>query len=213
MLICQGILERKLDITWICSARIGSVDLEMLKMMKRAGCHMVRFGVESGVQKLLNNIKKGIALEQTRQTFRWAHKLGIDTHAHMMIGLPGESKGTLQTTIKFVKEIDPTVVTFGILTAYPGTPLFSELKKEHPEIGDGTQANLNRLHTRSFYNEYFTNLTQSELEAYIRKVYRSFYMRPLYIIRWLKRIRNLDEFKRIILAGTQIFDFIWRKND
>ncbi|MFH1888982.1 MAG: radical SAM protein [Candidatus Omnitrophota bacterium] len=211
--ICKGIIGRGLDLTWVCSARIGSVDLEMLKMMKLAGCHMVRFGVESGAQKLLDNIKKGTTLEQIYQTFNWTHELNIDTHAHMMIGLPGENKESLETTIKFVKKIEPTVVTFGILTAYPGTPLFSKIKRGHPGIGDGTQADLGKLHTNSFYNEYFTDLDQKELSAYIRKVYREFYMRPKYILKWLRRINNIGELKRIILAGTQVFDFICNRGE
>jgi radical SAM superfamily enzyme YgiQ (UPF0313 family) len=205
--ICEGILEKNLDITWICSARIGSVDFEMIKMMKRAGCHMIRFGVESGVQGLLDNIKKGITIEEIRQTFSWAHKAKIDTHAHMMIGIPGETKDTLKTTVRFVKQIDPTIVTFGILTPYAGTSIFNELKQKFPEVSDGTSCDLSRLHTYSFYNEYFTDLSPEELSGYIRKVYRSFYLRPGYIFKWLKRMSSLDEFKRVILAGTQVFSF------
>ena len=208
MEVCQGIIDRKIDITWICSARIDSVDLEMMEMMKKAGCHMLRLGVETGVQRLLDNIKKGITIEQTRQAFEWAHQVGLDTHAHMMIGIPGETKETLEKTIDFVKEIDPTIITFGILTVYPGTPLFYQIKTDYPELEDGTESDISRLHTKSFYNEYFTDLTSEELSEYIRKVYRKFYMRPGYILKWLKRVRNLDELKRVTLAGTQVFLFL-----
>jgi radical SAM superfamily enzyme YgiQ (UPF0313 family) len=210
--ICKGIIKKRIEITWICSSRIDKVDLEMMEAMKEAGCHMLRLGVESGVQELLDNIKKDIRVEQTRQVFRWAHRVGLDTHAHMMIGLPGETKKTLNETIEFVKEIDPTIVTFGILTVYPGTPLFYQIRAEHPEIGDGTQSDISRLHTKSFFNEYFTDLTKEELSKYIRKVYREFYMRPNYILRWLKRVKDIDELKRVTLAGTQIFSFIFGKD-
>jgi len=212
MEICDTIIKEKLDITWICSARITSVDKEMMEKMKQAGCHMIRFGVETGAQELLNNVKKGQTIKQIEDVFNWAHEVKMDTHAHMMIGMPGETRETIKETIKFVKKIDPTIVTFGICTPYPGTQLFAELKTHHPELGDGTEIDLSKLHTHSFYNEYFTSLTSEELQKYIRKVYREFYMRPSYIFRWLKRIKSLDEFKRILLAGANVFGFIWGKD-
>lgn len=205
--VCKGIKERGIDITWICSARIGSVTLEMMREMKDAGCHMLRLGVESGVQELLDNVKKGIKVEQTKEVFKWAHEAGLDTHAHMMIGIPGETRETLAETMDFIKEVDPTIVTFGILTPYAGTPLFDELREVHPEIGDGTEADLSRLHTESFFNEHFTDLTDEELSTFIRKVYRGFYMRPAYLFKWIKRIGDLDEFKRVALAGMQVMEF------
>jgi len=208
--LCEEMIKRKLNLSWICSARIGSVDKEMMEIMKKAGCHMIRFGVESGSQKILDNIKKGITLEQTRETFRWAHQVGLDTHAHLMIGTPGETKETIEETINFVKEIEPTIITCGICTPYPGTQLFEEVRAKHPEIGDGSQCDLSRLHTKSFYNEVFTELTPEELSAGVRRVYRKFYLRPSYLLRWLIRIRSVDEFRRVTLAGTQVFDFIFR---
>lgn len=211
--ICKGIQERKLNLTWICSSRINTIDEEMMCAMKDAGCHMIRFGVESGVQKLLDNIKKGIKIEDTRKVFAIAKKVGIDTYAHMMIGVPGETKETLKTTLQFVKEIDPTVVTFGICTPYPGTDLFKELRQHYPEFGDGTQADISKLHTTSFYNEYFTKLSPKELSSYIRTAYKSFYLRPSYIGKWLLRIRNFDELKRVILAGLQVFSFVSGRDD
>lgn len=211
--ICETIIKEKIDISWICSSRINTIDKEMMNMMKRAGCHMIRLGVESGVQQLLDNVKKGIKTEQTEQVFKWAHEAGIDTHAHMMIGLPGETEKTIEQTIKFLLKIDPTIVTFGILTPFPGTQLFLEFAKHHPEIGDGTAMDLSKLHTHAFYNEYFTELSASQLQKYIRKVYRKFYLRPSYILKWIKKIKSIDEFKRIVLAGTQVFGFISGDDD
>ncbi len=205
--ICQGMIERGWDLTWICSARIGTVDKEMMKLMKEAGCHMIRFGVESGVQKILDNIKKGITVEETRQTFRWAHEVEIDTHAHLMIGMPGETRETMNHTLRFIKEIDPTIITAGICTPYPGTGLFEEVRKKYPQIGDGSQCDLQDLHTKSFYNEAFTALSNEELSRNIRRFYRNFYLRPSYLLKWIKRIRSLDELKRVTIAGTNIFSF------
>jgi anaerobic magnesium-protoporphyrin IX monomethyl ester cyclase len=212
MEICDTIIKEKIDITWICSARINSLDKDMLLKMKEAGCHMIRLGVETGVQELLNNIKKGIKVEQTEQVLKWAHEIGMDTHAHMMIGIPGETKDTIKQTIKFILKIDPTIVTFGILTPYPGTALFLDLRAHHSEFGDGTCMDISNLHTHTFYNEYFTKLTSDELQKYIRTVYRKFYLRPSYVLKWLIRIKSLDELKRVSLAATNVFEFIFGKD-
>lgn len=210
--ICEKIISKNIDITWICSTRIDSIDLETMRLMKKAGCHMIRVGVESGVQSLLNNIKKNITTEQTRQVFKWTHQIGLDTHAHCMLGVPGETQNTVSQTINFVKEIDPTIVTFGICTPYPGTALFESIKTKHPEIGDGTDIDLSKLHTQAFFNQYFTELSTNELQKSLRKAYKQFYLRPNYIMKWIPRISNIDEFRRITLAATQVFQFISGKD-
>lgn len=206
--LCEKMISNKLDLTWICSARVGSVDKETMQIMKRAGCHMIRFGVESGVQEILNNIKKGIRIEKTIETFKWTHEVGMETHAHMMIGMPGETFESVDKSIEFAKRIDPTVVTFGICTPYPGTELFDQITEQHPEIGDGSQSDLQKLHTEGFFNEYFSELTGEQLSKMTKKAYRKFYARPSYILKRLAMIRSLDELRRSVLAGTQVFSFI-----
>jgi len=205
--ICKSIIREGIDLTWICNARVGTVDKNMMKLMKKAGCHMIKFGVESGVQEILDNVKKGIKVEMTRKNFKEAKEVGIDTHAHIMLGIPGETKETIEKTIKFVKEIDPTTVTFGICTPYPGTKLFEEVVREHPEIMDGSSQDLRKIHETAFFNQYFTDLDEYELNKYVKKAYRSFYFRPGYVLKWLGKIRSMDELKRVILAGVNVFSF------
>jgi len=106
--ICKLILERKLEISWICNARIGNLDKKIMKLMEKAGCHYIKFGVESGVQKILDNIKKDIDAKMTRKTFKWANEIGMGTHAHLMFGCIGETKESIEKTIQFIKEINPT---------------------------------------------------------------------------------------------------------
>ena len=212
MEICKGIIDEKMDLTWVCSSRINTIDKEMMLIMKRAGCHLLRFGVESGVQELLNNVKKGTTIDNAREVFKWAKEVGIDTHAHMMIGMPGETRETLEKTMRFIKEIAPNTVTFGILTPYAGTEIFEELRKHHPEISDGTEMDISKLHTNAFYNEYFTKLSAQDLQKYIRQVYRRFYLRPSYILKQLFKVKSKDELKRLILAGLDVFRFVFNKD-
>lgn len=167
--VCEGIINNKLDLTWIASTRVGVLDEETMSLMKKAGCHMLRFGVESGVQEILNTVKKGIRIEQTIEDFRLTHKYGLDTHAHCMLGMPGESEETIKQTLKFVKKIDPTIVTFGICTPYPGTKLFEQVLEKYPDVGDGSDCDLEKLHTNSFYNEVYTDLTNDQLNMWIKR--------------------------------------------
>lgn len=205
--ICQGIKDRKLDLTWICSSRVNNVDDEILAAMKEAGCHLIRFGVESGVQEILDNVHKDITVEETRHALELCHRYKIDTHAHCIIGSPGETRETIEQTLRFILEIDPTIITFGITTPYPGTPLFNEVAKVHPEIGDGSQMDISRLHTDTFFNQFFTELSNDEMSKEIRRIYRRFYLRPSYVWKWLKRIDSMEEFKRVTMAGANVLDF------
>ena len=205
--LCNRIIEEKLNLSWICNARVGTVDRETLRMTKKAGCHMIKVGVESGVQSILDNLHKGIKVEDTRTLFEWAHSVGIDVHAHTMLGCPGETQETIEQTIKFVSELRPTTVTYGILTPYPGTELYKELKRICPELEDGTTCDLSRLHTREFFNERFTSLDNNTLESYLTKAYRSFYLNPGTILSLLLKVRSLEEAKRLGRAGLNIFDF------
>ncbi len=205
--ICQGILDRKLDVSWLCNAKVGTVDKETLSWMKKAGCHTIKIGVESGVQEILNRVYKDIKIEDTQKLFKEAREIGINTHAHVMLGLPGETKETIKQTINFVIKLKPTTATFGICTPYPGTTLFKEVTKMFPEIEDGSTSDLSKLHTEGFFNEAFTNLTKEELAVSVKKAYRCFYLRPPYIFSWLFKIRSSDDIKRILLSGARVIDF------
>lgn len=208
--ISSGILDNKLNISWLCNARIGILDRESISLMKKAGCHLIKFGVESGVQEILDRAKKGIRISQTRETFLWANETGIDTHAHVMLGMPGEDRNTIEATIKFIEEIRPTTVSYGICTPYPGSLLFKEVESRYPGIKDGSAVDLSTLHTRCFFNECFTSLKQGQLEKSVRHAYLRFYMKLPYILSSLKRIKNMDDLKRYFIAGLKIFDFSLR---
>ncbi|CAJ35686.1 B12-binding domain-containing radical SAM protein [Methanocella arvoryzae] len=204
---CEELINRKYNLSWIANARVGTIDYETARLMKQAGCHTIKIGVESGVQRILNNIKKGITVENTKKTFKILKEAGIDTHAHMMIGCPGETRETIDETLKFIKEICPTTVTMAICTPYPGTELFDIIMREHPEIGDGSDRKLSNVHVSGYYNQYFTDLSNEDIEKYLKRVYQSFYLRPAYWMKWMGKIRNADDAKRIMLAGLNVFNF------
>ncbi len=209
--VCNLMIERGLELSWICNARVGTVDRDTLKLMKRAGCHLIKFGVESGSQKILDNINKGIRVGMTRKTFRWAHEVGMETHAHMMLGCIGETKDTIRKTMKFIKGIDPTTVTFGAFTPYPGTRIFEEVSKKRPEIGDGSSCDLSMLHTTGFYNSVFCDLTEKEIGDAVFNAYREFYLRPSYVMKRLMSIRSPVQLRRLLFAGMDVLSFTMKK--
>ena len=209
--IVKGITANKLDLTWVCSARVGTIDEEMIKAMKDNGCHMIRIGVESGVQSVLDRAKKGIRVEETRKLMELAHRYRVDVHAHMMLGMPGETRETINATIDFVKVIDPAVVTFGICTPYPGTELFEEVKRLHPDIADGSGCNLSKLHREGFFNGSFCELDDKELGIYVHKAYKNFYLRPRYALKRLRGIHSFADLAKEIKAGLKVFSFATEK--
>lgn len=121
--LCEGIVQRGLDIRWTCESRVDTVDEYMLKVMKDAGCWQISYGVESGSQRLLDLIHKGTKKEKAMETFALTKKLGI--RGFFMLGLPTETAEESMETIQFAKELDPLWAQFTITVPYPGTPMFN----------------------------------------------------------------------------------------
>ncbi|MFZ5587078.1 MAG: B12-binding domain-containing radical SAM protein [Thermodesulfobacteriota bacterium] len=205
--LCQAMLDEKLDLSWIANARVDMIDEDAMRLMKKAGCHMLKFGVETGSDRILANYKKGTTTAQARRAFALAKAVGLDTHAHLVLGGPGETAETIADTLRFVKDLDPSTASFGILTPYPGTELFDMVAEKHPEIKDGTSSNMENLHVQGFYSEAICGMNSRELERAIVKAYRSFYWRPSYLAKRLTRIRSLEELMVLLLAGLSVFSF------
>jgi len=127
--ICRRIIERDLKITWYAISRVDRVDEEMLYWMRRAGCIQISYGVESGSAKIRKALGKPVKTEQIRRAFDLTTRYGILSRAYFLYGAPGETWETIQETISLMDEIKPLSVIFYILDVFPGTKLYSELKK------------------------------------------------------------------------------------
>ncbi|MBW8870319.1 MAG: hopanoid biosynthesis associated radical SAM protein HpnJ, partial [Acidobacteriales bacterium] len=114
---------KPLGLTWSCTSRV-TTDYETLKAMKEAGCRLLIVGYESGDPQILKNIKTGATVERARQFTKDAHKLGLVIHGDFILGLPGETRETIQNTIAFAKELDVETIQVSVAHAYPGTELF-----------------------------------------------------------------------------------------
>lgn len=205
--ICEAMLREQMDLAWIANGRVDMVDREMLALMKKSGCHMVKFGVETGSDKLLGCYRKGTTIAQAEEAFRIAVDVGLDTHAHVIFGGEGETPDTIRQTIKFVLKLAPTTATFGILTPYPGSDLFEQVAKSHPEISDGTDSNMENLHVDGFYSDCICGMDGVTLSKAVTGAYRRFYFRPSYLFKRLSSVRSLDQLMVLCIAGMNIIHF------
>jgi len=170
MKICEGIMKRYIDVKWMSQCRVDKVDLELLKEMKKAGCHYIKYGVESGSQGMLDAMKKGITLEDARTAFRLTRKAGIKTQAFFLFGLPWGTHETIRETIEFAKELEPDSAQFAIVVPHPGTELYNMclekgwLKYDSWEDFDCRKALIET-----------ENLAARDVEEYRIEAYKKFY--------------------------------------
>jgi len=201
--ICGDIKKRGIDVKWMCQARVDNVDQELLEQMKKAGCHYIKYGVESGSQRMLDAMKKGITLENARRAFKLTRKAGIKTQAFFLLGLPWETHGTIRETIEFAKELKPDSVQFAVVVPHPGTELYDiclekgRLKYDSWEDFDCRKALIET-----------ENLSARDVEKYRIEAYKKFYFRPSYILRTTLKLWNPKEAKRIIRSARSIIERI-----
>src|SRR3989339_1955784 len=187
---CETIIREKIDLTWSCFTRANFVNEELLALMKKAGCHLILFGVESADEQILKNVNKRISLDQVLKVIRTARKVGLETRDSFMFGNQGETEETIKKTINFAVKLDPDEVQFNIATPYPGTELFAWAKE--------------RGYIKSFdWNDYsmsntvfeLPGLDRKKLQRYYSLAHRKFYFRPKVVLRRLFHIRSLDQLK------------------
>ena len=202
MEVCAEIKKRGLEkkIRWMSNSRVDHVDAEVLKEMSSSGCIGISYGVESGVDEILKNMKKGATADQARVAVKLTKEAGIEVLAHIILGLPGDTPETIKQTIQYVKELDPDYAQFYCAIPFPKTELESMGKK-------------NGWITTEDYAKYELNqpilnlptLSVEQLQKARKKAYREFYLRPGYI---LKRLRKIKSFKDLTVNFRQARDFI-----
>ena len=182
--ICQRLLNEGINLTWYCNTRVDRVDLELLKLMRKAGCRGISYGVESASQVILDNAKKGHTVEQARNAIKQAREVGIKTYAAFMVGLPGENWDTIRETIKFTKCALPNGAQFNVAIPYPGTELY-EIAKTNGWIAENLDWRTLCQHSSIMRT---TEMTPSELDQARKLLYRSFYFNPRWVLQNVKFI-------------------------
>lgn len=163
---CNKLIGKNISLRWTCQTRADTVDLELLKLMKKAGCKLIHFGVETGSERIMEIINKKISLSQIAQGILMTKKAGIEQACFFMFGFPTETEEDRLKTIAFAKTLNPTYASFHKVTMYPGTPLF-EIMSEHLRTPKFT----------TWLKEYETDY----LNQTVRQALFEFYVRWQYI--------------------------------
>ncbi|NQT96042.1 MAG: radical SAM protein [Candidatus Omnitrophica bacterium] len=186
--ICRMIIERGLKIRWGTNSRVDTICKERLEWMKKAGCWIIGFGVESGNQAMLDKMKKNARIEDAINAVRLCKETGIKTYLLFMIGLPWDSKETVDDSIRFAKRLDGDFIDFNIAYPLPGTEFYKIAKENKLFIEDDLHRHdYSKPIVRTFH------LSTEELINLRKKALRSFYLRPAYIIKTLSGIRSFKE--------------------
>ena len=186
--LCRLIIESNLKINFSANTRADSVDVETLNLMKKAGCNLISMGIESGSQELLDKMGKKITLKQVKKTVSMINKAGIQIYAYYVIGLPWETKETIEKTYKFAKKLNTQYASFYTAAALKGTKFYDYI-------------NTNRLGEISIEKPYIFpsvrsyELTSQEIFEYNRKFNKEYYLRPSYILKMACNINSLTKFK------------------
>ncbi|MEM3325683.1 MAG: radical SAM protein, partial [Thermoplasmata archaeon] len=195
--LTDRIVKEGLDIRWSASARVNLFNDEIAKNMKKAGAHTVYFGIESGSQKILDFIGKGITLSLAKISVRKANEAGLNTLGSFIIGFPEDTIKDIKTTIKFSKKVGVTVAQFTIATPYPGTRLWNYVVEKKLLL----TMNWRKFTTLSPVIK-LQNFTSEQILKWLSWAYISFYVRPLYLIKDLARTHGFI-FKRLIPYATK----------
>ncbi len=202
--ICQGF--KKLGVrSWHCEGtRVNAVSPELLKLMARTGCQKVVFGVESGSPRILESIGKRITIGQVKKAFKWARQAGIKfVEGNYIIGShPSETMDDLKMTIDLIKETKPDLISATIIVPYPGTKVFQIMKGKGYIFTEDWEKFVMIDELPSWRTECFS---PEELLFYQKKILRSFYLRPSYILQILSKLRSFDEIRYWAETG---FDFV-----
>ena len=198
--ICDEILRRKIKIPWSCLGRVDTVTKEMLKKMKEAGCYMIRYGVESSSQEIIDKIKKGITVAQVVEAFKITKEIGIKTHASYVLGLPGETKKTMEDTVKFAIKLGSDYAQFAGATPYPGTELYKEaMERGWLKINGWSDFEV----SENCVLEY-PDLKAEEIIKAAKAAYRKFYFRPGYIFKKALGVKSPAELFQLIRGAANL---------
>jgi len=203
-LIAQGLTA----IPWSANSR-ADVDLQTMRIMKKAGCRLFCVGFESGDQAILDNIKKGTRIEAIKAFVKDAKRAGILIHGCFMVGNRGETLETLKKTLAFAKELSPDTAQFFPIMAYPGTSDYIYFKEKGWIVTEDFSQWLTKegLHSSVVSNP---ELRYEELVAFCDRARREFLLRPGYIMsKLIQMITHPGEAKRILKAANAIWKFLF----
>jgi hopanoid biosynthesis associated radical SAM protein HpnJ len=197
----------RLGVTWSCNAK-ANVPARTLGILRDNGLRLLLVGYESGDQTILNNIRKGLRVDVATEFTRNAKELGVRIHGTFIMGLPGETRETIEATIRFAQAIDPDTLQVSLAAPYPGTALHREaldrgwLDADPLVDGRGVQTSVLR----------YPHLSSAEIFASVDSFYRRFYFRPRKLFALgAEMARDAEVCKRRLKEGVEFVGFLLRR--
>ena len=195
---------KRLNLTWSCNAR-ANLDYDTLKQLRDNGLRLLLVGFESGNQQILNNINKGIKLEAARQFMKHCRDLGITVHGTFIIGLPIETRETIEETIRFACELSPHTIQVSIAAPYPGTELYQQAKA-NGWFTDQTLVANSGIQTSTLH---YPDLSSAAIEDAVEQMYRRFYFRPKAIVPIVREmLGDRQMLMRRLREGGEFFSYL-----
>ncbi|HRR31553.1 MAG TPA: radical SAM protein [Candidatus Sumerlaeia bacterium] len=187
--LCDKIVARKMKISWACNSRVDTIDADILAAMKRAGCWLIAFGVESGEQEILDKMNKKLKKEEALNALKLTRRAGIRSSIYFLFGLPWDSPDVFETDLAFAKKLDPDFIEIFYVYPFPGTRLY-EIAVQEGLLKDG------EIPLAAYDSPAMPtlHLKKEELAQWRRRFLRRFYLRPAYILRTLSQ---LDSFSKV----------------
>jgi anaerobic magnesium-protoporphyrin IX monomethyl ester cyclase len=204
--LCQRMIEENIQVKWMCNSRVDFVDEEMLKLMGRAGCRLISWGIESGNEQILKHARKGALPEKAERALRWSKQAGIMNWGYFIIGLPGETEETIRQTIDFAKRLPLDIALFHVAAPYPGTPFFNEVVKEG-WFRKGTHWENVDMDTGTVLD--YPNLSAERIVYWQRRAFREWAFRPGPAFTYLKMLLyDPSTLKSAISVGLQHLSWV-----
>lgn len=200
--ICEDMIRENLNLSWSCNARVNNLDKKLLRLIKKAGCWMIQVGVESGNPSILRKIKKGITLKQVEQGCKLAYDEGLEVKAYFIMGHPGETIETLDDTIRFMNRLPIHYASINFMTPLPGTELW-DVAEDCGAINKRQLEKINYLSDTPAFVPY--GLNEETLVSKLREAYLRFYLNPVTVFRHIKKLKRVEDVRKIIIAGIILF--------
>ena len=194
--ICKQIVDNNLKVRWICNARVDLVDEKMLQWMKRAGCWMINFGIESGVQDILDQSNKGgkATIEMARKAVLMTKAAGIKVWGYFIIGLPGDTHETIKETSRFARSLPLDMVNFAVGAPYPGTVFHRQ----------AVERNWLEAHEWEDFDQNYSaivnypELSSEDIMKGIRRCYLEWFSRPRGLWVFAKGLTSWDNVMKMV---------------
>jgi radical SAM superfamily enzyme YgiQ (UPF0313 family) len=205
---CEAYRQRGFKIAWACNAR-ATLDFETMKIMRKSGCRLVIVGYESGDDKILEEIRKGVTVSHIRQFARDAKKAGLLVHGDFVIGLPGETKETIMRTVSLIKDIKPELLQVSVASPFPGTEFYRWAKENGYLLTDDPNEYLDEQgHQKSIIS--YPLLSSKDITYFVDKILKKYYITPKYLPLALSQIfrkNGIKEFKRIYSSSKAFLGY------